>query len=203
MTNPKLILFDIGGVLIEYGNVFKTAATELNIPHNLIDSTFDLYDKEITTGKITPQDLYRNCLRNNKIKADANYDFMLSWIKDYSSIRPTHDLLIELSTQYQVGLFSNIYKGMVPELIKQDLVPDVDYKYQFISCDMGLQKPDEETYKYVNHVVDVSPHKILFIDDVDENLQVARKFDWQTYLFSRKNPRESVYNLRLELNNHA
>lgn len=43
----KLILFDIGNVLIDYGNVFTTASKELQIPQKLIDVTFDKYDQEI------------------------------------------------------------------------------------------------------------------------------------------------------------
>lgn len=196
MNKPQLILFDIGGVLIEYGNVFKTASQELNIPHNLLDSTFDKYDAEITTGLITPQELYLNCLKNNEITADIDYNFMISWIKDYSSIRPTHDLLTKLSAKYKVGLFSNIYKGMVPELIKQDLLPNIYYTYQFISCDMGLQKPDEKAYQHIVNQIKEQESEILFVDDKQENLDVANIFGWQTFLFLRDKPEESVNNLR-------
>ncbi len=195
MTEPRLILFDIGGVLIEYGNVFKTASQELDIPHNLLDSTFDKYDTEITTGLITPQELYLNCLKNNEITTDTNYNFMISWIKDYSSIRPTHDLLTKLTQKYKVGLFSNIYKGMVPELIKQDLLPNINYACQFISCDMGLQKPDEKAYQHIVNQVKEQTNEILFVDDKQENLDVASKFGWQTFLFLRNNPMVSVTNL--------
>jgi len=195
MTKPQLILFDIGGVLIEYGNVFKTASQELGIPHNLLDSTFDKYDAEITTGLITPQELYINCLKNNDITADKNYNFMISWIKDYSSIRPTHDLLTRLTDKYKVGLFSNIYKGMVPELIKQDLLPNINYVYQFISCDMGLQKPDEKAYQYIVRHIKEHSNEILFVDDKQENLDVASKLGWQIFLFLRDNPTDSVNKL--------
>jgi HAD superfamily hydrolase (TIGR01509 family) len=196
MDKPKLILFDIGGVLIEYGNVFKTASTELGIPHALIDSTFDKYDAEITTGIITPQELYLNCLSNNKIDADHNYIFMLSWIKDYTSIKSTHDLLIELVAKYKVGLFSNIYKGMIPELIKQDLLPNINYTYQFISCDTGLQKPDINAYKAIMDTVNYPANELLFIDDKQENIDVANNLGWKTYLFTRENTTESVIELR-------
>ena len=196
MNKPKLILFDIGGVLIEYGNVFKTASVDLGIPHALIDSTFDKSDTEITTGIITPQELYLNCLSNNKLETDRNYNFMLSWIKDYTSIKPTHDLLVELVSKYKVGLFSNIYKGMVPELIKQDLLPNINYAYQFISCDMGLQKPDINAYKVIMDTVNYSVNELLFIDDKQENLEVADNLGWETFLFTREKPTESVNELR-------
>lgn len=199
MIKPKLILFDIGGVLIDCNNAFKQASLDLNIPHKVIDSTFDVYDREITLGEITPQELYLNCLKDNNLTADTSYNFMLSWISDYIVNKSTHDLVKELATEYQVGLFSNIYKGMVPELIKQGYLPSVTYSYQFLSCDMGLQKPDEEAYRAVMKKVNTPANQILFVDDKQENLATARLLGWQTFWFLSTEPNKSAASLRKTL----
>ncbi len=192
----KIILFDIGGILIEYGDVFQTVAREQNFAHELIDATFDKYDRDITTGKITPQELYLNCLAENNLNADKNYNFMKSWISDYEVIKPTYNLVQELMESYSVGFLSNIYKGMVEEMIAQKVIPNVDEKYRFLSCDIGMQKPDEELYDYVTGKLDFDPAEILFIDDKDENFPPAIQRGWQTFEFKRKNPEESVNKLR-------
>jgi putative hydrolase of the HAD superfamily len=193
---PTLLLFDIGGVLIDCNNAFKQASIDLNIPHKVIDSTFDVYDREITLGEITPQELYLNCLKDNNLTVDISYNFMLSWISDYIVNKSTHDLVKELATEYQVGLFSNIYKGMVPELIKRGYLPSVTYSYQFLSCDMGLQKPDEEAYKAVMKKVNVPANQILFVDDKQENLDTARSLGWQNFWFLSTEPNINMENLR-------
>ena len=88
--------------------------------YELIGDTFDKYDREITLGNITPQELYLKCLEENNLKANTNYDFTDSWVRDYSSIKPTYDLVHKLKPTYQVGLFSNIYKNMIPILKREN-----------------------------------------------------------------------------------
>jgi len=196
MINIKLVLFDIGGVLIDYGDVFKAAALEQNIPHELIDKTFDKYETEITTGKITPQQLYLNCLDNNTLKANKNYNFMDAWLRDYGRIQPTFDLIPLLKKHYKVGLFSNIYKEMVPEMIKRSLIPNINYDYIFLSCEIGLQKPNTEIYKHILTTTKLQPHELFFIDDRDDYLIPAKKLGWYTYKFVREKPVESVEKLK-------
>lgn len=193
--NIKLVLFDIGGVLINYERAFRNASIEQNIPYELIGDAFDKYDREITSGKITPQELYLKCLEENNLKANTNYDFTDSWVRDYSSIKPTYGLVHKLKPTYQVGLFSNIYKNMIPILKKKKLIPDIAYDFLFISCDIGLQKPDMEVYEYVLEITKLQPEQILFVDDRDDNLTVAKYFKWNIFKFSKNDPTSSVQKL--------
>ncbi len=189
------MLFDIGGVLIDYERAFRNASIEQNIPYELIGNTFDKYDKEITSEKITPQELYLRCLKENNLIANKNYDFTDSWIRDYSSIKPTFELVNKLKSSYQIGLFSNIYKNMIPILKVKKLIPDMAYDFLFISCDTGLQKPDLESYEQVIETTKLQPEQILFIDDKDDNLLVATFLKWNIFKFSKTDPFSSVQNL--------
>jgi len=195
----KLILFDIGGVLIDYSDVFRTVSIEQKFPHEFIDKTFDKYDKDITIGKITPQELYLKCLNENGLVANKNYDFMDSWLRDYAVIKPTFDL-IELLQQehkeYKIGLFSNIYKGMVTEMMKRQLIPNINYNYIFLSCDIGIQKPDKQIYDYALSTTGLKPNQILFIDDRDGYLEPAINTGWNTFKFSRQDPKQSIIRLK-------
>lgn len=194
-NNIKLILFDIGAVLIEYGDVFNTVAKEQNFEHELIDNTFDKYDSQITTGKISPQELYLRCLEENNINADKNYDFAQSWIKDYKPLKETYELIEKLKANYEIGYLSNIYKGLVEKMISQKMLPNLKKEFRFLSCDIGAQKPDEEIYKYVEENVEFKPSEILFIDDKVENLDVARARNWNTFEFTRYKAEENVKKL--------
>jgi len=195
MNKPKLMLFDIGGVLIEYKNAFVTASNEQNIPHEIIWNFFDKYVDELTLGKITSQEFYLLCLKENNLKADPNYNFIKSWINDYEVINPTYNFVIEISKQYQIGLLSNIYQGLAPELIKQKLIPDIKYNYEFLSCDINLKKPDKEIYEFVEKTSGCEQNQILFIDDRDDNIDVAKSIGWQTHKFNRQNPSVSINKL--------
>jgi len=195
----KLILFDIGGVLIDYSDVFRTVSIEQKFPREFIDKTFDKYDKDITIGKITPQELYLRCLNENGLVANKNYNFIDSWLRDYAVIKPTFDL-IELLQQehkeYKIGLFSNIYTGMVPEMMKRQLIPNINYNYTFLSCDIGMQKPDKQIYNYVLSITGFKTNQILFIDDKDDNIESAINIGFNTFKFSRQDPKESIIRLK-------
>lgn len=191
----KLVLFDIGGVLINYERAFRNASIEQNIPYELIGNAFDKYDREITSGEISPQELYLKCLEENNLRADKNYDFTDSWIRDYSSIVPTYNLIEKLKSAYQIGLFSNIYKNMIPVLKKKKLIPDIAYDFLFISCDTGLQKPDLEAYEHVLETTKLEPSQILFVDDRDDNLAVAEYLKWKIFKFSKTDPASSAKKL--------
>ncbi len=181
-NNFKLVLFDIGGVLIEYEKVFTTVGQEQHFSNNLIGDTFDKYHREISIGEITPRELYLKCIRENNLKADKDYDFIQSWINDYLTIKPTYDFLIEISAKYNIGLLSNIYKGMVELMIEQEIIPNIDYKYKFLSCDLGMQKPDEVIYQYILDFTQLKPNQILFIDDKNKFIKPAKKKGWE-YIF--------------------
>lgn len=199
MSKIKLILFDIGGVLIDYSNVFKTVANEQNIPFKLVDDTFDRYDDEITTGKITPQELYLKCIEDNNLDIDRDYDFLISWLNDYVPIKAICGLLVELSKLYEVGFLSNIYKGMVEAMIKSEKLPKVKYKHKFLSCDIGMRKPDREIFKYVLKESGLKPDEIFFIDDKEENSEVAKSMGFLAYIFDKENLEKSVREIREEL----
>ncbi len=191
----KLVLFDIGSTLMNCDNAFKTAAREQNIPFEAIDKTFDSYDKEITIGKITPQELYIKSIERNSLNADKNYNFMESWLSDYIPIKESIDLLYKLKEKYQIGLFSNIYKGMVQEMIKNGMLPKINYNFLFISCDIGMRKPDKEFYDYVLSKTNLQPNEIFFVDDKAENLTQEVAKGWNTFKFSYKDHTESAKQL--------
>lgn len=197
----KLVLFDIGGVLIEYENVFKTASKDLNIPVSIFNSTFDKYDRDVTVGKISAQDLYDNSLKDNNLSSDVTYNFLNSWINDFTSIGATYNLIMDLNGKYEIGLFSNIYKDMIPKLIEIKLLPDIKYAYQFISADIGMQKPEENIYQYILEKTNLKPSQILYIDDKKDYLNPAIRLNWNVFHFNRYNPEESVDKLRSVLLN--
>lgn len=59
----------------------------------------------------------------------------------------------------------------------------------------SLQKPDEEAYKAVMSKVNLAPEHILFVDDKQENLDIARSLGWQTFWFLSTEPNKSAASL--------
>jgi len=196
LSRYKLVLFDIGGVLINYDKVFNTASKEQDIPIEYINNTFDKYDEEITRGKITPQEMYLQVLKENKISKDNKYNFVDSWVRDYEKIPQTYDSILKISNNFQVGILSNIYTGIFELLIQKDLVPNIKYKNIFLSCDLGFRKPEVEIFKHVENTSNLKSEEILLIDDQEDNLAQAKERGWGTFLFDRLNPEASNENIQ-------
>jgi putative hydrolase of the HAD superfamily len=192
MSKPKLILFDFGGVLINYSKSFQTASLEQGIPIEYLDKAFDEKEEDITLGNVFPQDIYITALKENSIEADENYDFLESWIKDYEIIRPAFNLLLELSKKYSVGILSNTYKGVINKTIEMGKLPDIKYRYIFESCEIGHKKPDIEIYEYVEEETGLKGKEILFIDDRKDFTDIANHIAWGTFHFDNSNPISSL-----------
>ena len=49
----------------------------------------------------------------------------------------------------------------------------------YLSFELGMRKPDKEIYQYVQNNLKIPPEKILFIDDLEINTEVAKSCGWQ------------------------
>lgn len=54
------------------------------------------------------------------------------------------------------------------------------FDYVFLSFEIGYRKPEIEAYKIVEQTTKIKPENILFIDDMNQNLEVANRRGWQT-----------------------
>ncbi len=108
MKIPELVLFDFGGVLIDYPHQFITALKELGTNTKSFDKGFDDHVDELTLGRMSPQELYKLVLFEQNFLFNPDYDFLTAWVKDYSRIEPTFELVVKLSNITKVGILSNI-----------------------------------------------------------------------------------------------
>lgn len=55
------------------------------------------------------------------------------------------------------------------------------FDYVWLSCDLGEVKPSDKIYEIVENDCKIIPQNILFIDDRDDNIIVAKKRSWNVY----------------------
>lgn len=81
----------------------------------------------------------------------------------------------------KIILFSNTAKH------KADHYKELGYYAPFdlliLSYEIGLKKPQEQAYNFVEMQAGFLPHEALFIDDKIENVRTARKIGWNALLF--------------------
>ena len=197
MTAIKNILFDLGGVLyhIDYGITIK-AFEKLGIKnfhkHFSQQQQNNLFD-QLETGKISNTDFIKemkvllpNCTKEEIINA---------WIGLLIGIpKENIQLLKDLSKQYRLFLLSNtnlIHINQINKLLYEDynlksLDPLFDKIY--LSHQIGMRKPNRETFEWVLKDAGILAHETLFIEDSIQHIKVANKVGIRTQLWNSNEP---------------
>lgn len=179
--------------MIDYHNFMKSVSNDFNIPYSdMTDLWWKKYNEEITRGIITPQELWNKIRDELRISEGANYDFLGKWIGDYVRIQSIYDLIVNLSHSYKIGILSNIYTGMIEQLLNKKIIAQIKYNVIVASCDTNLRKPEIAIYELAEKKAGVLPDEILFIDDKLKFIEPAKKLGWNTILFDTNNPNVSV-----------
>lgn len=186
MSSIKFVYFDIGNVMADTNDYFKGTVSRFNIP---LSEFIEFWNggngaDGMTRGRTTAQEFWKTAISKFELKNAGDFDFLESWLGDYKPIKKTHDLALRLSKYYRVGLISNLYPGMIDELIKRGLVADLDYSAVVLSCETGFRKPEREIYEIATKKAGVLPEEIFFIDDRDDFVEGAKAYGWKTVRFN-------------------
>ncbi len=193
MKKIEFIYFDIGGVMADTTNYFREATNKFGIPLDEFTKLWQEYFRdEMTRGKITPQDFWKQAIKKFKLKNAKKFNFVESWMSDYKPQPEVHDLAKRLSKKYKIGLISNLYSGMMPGLIKMGKVPDVNYSAIVLSYETGLDKKEKKIFEIATEKSEVKPREIFYIDDRKDFIEVAKKAGWQTVWFDENNINGSI-----------
>ena len=176
----KVILFDIGGVLINWKDewLFEEISKQLQMPFQKIESKFNANLCSLFESKINEKEFWNLVLGcgdkiDHKIisktflkMSSINFDF-LNFAKSLKN------------NGYDIGILSNLTPE-TSECIENNLLKEFDY--HFYSNTLKMSKPNPEIYQYVCD--QIHSKDILFIDDKQENLDTAKLFGIDTILFS-------------------
>lgn len=177
MGNYKLILFDLGGVLIELTGVPRMVElTNGKLTADrlwekwLLSPTVRLYE----SGKITTREFGAMIIKEFEmdILPEKYLAGFTAWPRGkYPGV---NELLKTLKKTYRIASLSNTnplhWNRMVDEM---DFIHLFDYN--FPSHLTSFLKPDLETYNHVVHETGIEPQEILFFDDNELNVRGAKK----------------------------
>ena len=177
--NIKVIFFDIGGVLLHIhpdkmishiSNITGLSYEEVKI--SFPEKSHDMYEK----GQMTNQEwfhTFKSALPcNTDLKENEFWD---AWSMILGKESKVIDILLELKKYYKVWLLSNtnpkhIQDELENKYVFPQLVDGAVYSY-----DVGLRKPHKSIYIKACELAKVHPSKSVFIDDLIENIDGAKK----------------------------
>lgn len=195
----KKLYLDVGKVIMDFQGGLDALAVKFGVGLPEVTAAWREHDDDTCKGIIGSQELW------NRLKAKFDYrgediDFPEFWASFFKPIQETHDLMKEISPIVSMGLFTNVYSGMLAVAMSRGIVPKHDYFAIVQSCDHGLAKPDKQLFRVAGSLARVDSNQILFVDDRRENIEMAEQMQWQTVLFDPKNPQKSVGEIRKKLN---
>lgn len=185
----KIVIFDWGGIIEshregEYSlntaitNFIKHFNNKVN-ENNLIERYFDVCTGQVKEGN--KEDTWFNKIRiefDLQCNEDEFYKFYEEEFNRIEYYKDVVEYAHSLKSKCKIGILSNLGKVDIARLDKQ-----VDLKvfdYVWLSCELKCSKPNEKVYKIVEKDCSISPNNILFIDDVQKNLEPAKERGWKT-----------------------
>lgn len=189
-SSIRHIVFDFGGVLLDIDKArcvsrFRELGVD-SISHLLGLSVKQQFLQDYELGNITTAQFREQlCSIAGCQLADANIDAAWnSFLLDVPQYKL--DMLLQLRKHYNVLLLSNTnelhWQWSLQHVFGKDGHVLSDYFDQvYLSFEQHMAKPDEAFFRYLLQHSGIDASAALFIDDLQDNVDVAAALGFQTY----------------------
>jgi len=183
----KAIVFDLGNVLVPFD--YSVAVSRLNaMEENLGEVFLSFYKEHYDLHRSFERgDLPENKFVSIMLKALHNKIDEETFCKIYSEIFIVNEdvasLLPRLKENYTLVLLSNT--NAIHKKYGWDQYSFIQYFDKLVlSHEVNAVKPEEKIYKAVETFTGVLPHEHIFIDDILEYVNGAKKLGWDGIQFT-------------------
>ncbi len=209
MNNIKVLVFDIGGTLMEYKNMplswldfykdsfcYVRKELALNITDEDIDKSFEVlksYNPRINPREVdsTPEVIFSEATAHWQ----AEFDLADVINKFYESMKltayiypETLDFLDKLKVEgYIIAALTDVAIGMPDELHKSyfpELLSYFDMYVSSISC--GYRKPNPKGLADIAEKFGVAADEMIMIGDEEKDIKTAKRFGCKSVLIDRR-----------------
>jgi len=177
-TMIRCVLSDLGRVIIHFDNTIffekiasysslsKGEIAELAFTHSSPRKAFD-------RGDITAEEFYNQAA--TILEAKIDFDNFFSIYNDVFSLNPQIlEILKRLKGKYRLVLLSNT-DVMRFGFIKKKFPEIMIFDAYVLSYEVGVMKPHPRIYDEALKEAGVEARECVFIDDIEENIEAARK----------------------------
>ena len=183
----KNLVFDLGNVLVEFKP--KDYMKRLGFPEDTINNLYQIIFKDERWGKFDIGDItieeYATALKSEHPDLTDRIDLMFTGNWPANFLRPKQqsiDFLNRAHGQYGIYVLSNV-SSYVLDYVKSigfwDKVSGGTYSY-----DVKSLKPSSEIYQRFFSDNNVKPEECLFLDDLPQNIEAAKKAGMHGIVFN-------------------
>ncbi|HET7827317.1 MAG TPA: hypothetical protein VFK97_00420, partial [Candidatus Saccharimonadales bacterium] len=150
MKPVEWILFDVGGVLLDWKSSAASLALQLGVSADDLLSALFTEAPAMSTGKISAQEGWKKILDALGSNADP-YKMVLQWRAKQFWFDDSLALVDQLSDAgYRLALFSNSWLGLSDSSQREGFPPQINkFGVIFDSSKDGLVKPDVSYYDLI------------------------------------------------------
>lgn len=176
MRDIKVLLFDVGGVLLTNGwdrDARRLACKRFDLDWEDFQDRHEFVAPDFETGKLTMTEYLQRTVfyRERPFTEEEFVDFM----KAQSEAMPeSMALLADLaaSGQYLLATLNNESRELNDHRIEAFGLREY-FSVFMSSCYLGMKKPEEDIYRVAVDITQHRPEQCVFIDDRELNLECA------------------------------
>lgn len=175
------IVFDIGNVLLsfDFERTFRRVAPACRVAPEQVVSRLSVLKGPLESGQMSRDVFLRKAAEELEYHGDPA-ELRAAWQEIFEPIEQTHALVRRLHKRVPLFLLSN-----TNDLHTEYFLP----RYPVFECfsdavfshEVGAMKPDPAIYRAALDRFRVEPSKMLFIDDLPENVAAAAELGIRTH----------------------
>lgn len=181
---PKVLLFDLGGVLIEFtglreiAKLLPSAAAPEAIRQRWLSS---IAMRDFELGACSEREFALRFVDewNLRIEPTEFLPVFSSWVKP--TFPGASELLDRLRGRYILACLSNTNATHWPVMLRQYKLSSMLDKH-FASHELRQRKPEPAIFSSVCHALQCEPAEVAFFDDGSENIEGAKRAGLNAHL---------------------
>lgn len=182
----KAIIFDVGGVLLDYDRDNFLNNISNNCDSNTHAETIALLiaSLKISRGFNTPRTLFDNLKANHGLSMSFA-ELAIYWNSGFSRRDWIPELLTDLADRSTLVILSDT-NAMHWDYICSEILDLSVFKQVFVSHELGMMKDSRQVFDQVIDELALPPRQLLFIDDTFSNTVHASSAGIVTHHFKNK-----------------
>lgn len=183
MPGSRLVVLDLGDVLVPSGGVLPVLAAELGVTTARLAAAY--WPGRIAYDLGGDEDTYwADVLARLGLRPDPDLRQRVSAADaaKWSLLPPTGRALLDRLTGLRLGVLSNAPAPLATAVRAAPWSAVVDVLV--FSADLGLAKPDPRIYASADAAFGTAPHEVVFFDDRADNVAAARAHGWDAHVWT-------------------